>query len=162
MAAALGLRFEACVPDQRPARDLISAMAAETAAVLGGEDGTLGDQFAAAELTDATGGSYLVGWLDDEPVAGGGLRRVDFQTAEIKRMYVAPAWRGRGYGAALLAALEDAAQARGCCVVRLDAGAQQIAALRLYQRCGYRSVSPYNDDRYASFWGEKQLDPPSP
>lgn len=82
--------------------------------------------------------------------------------AAFKRMYVAPAWRGRGYAAALLAALEDAAQARGCCVVRLDADTQQIAAQRLYQRCGYRSVPPYNDDRYASFWGEKQLDAPIP
>lgn len=104
-------------------------MAAKTAAVLGDEHGALGDQFASAELTPAEGGTYLVGWLDDEPVAGGGLRRIDIESraAEIKRMYVAPAWRGREYAAALLAALEEVARQRGCRLVRLDAGAQQVA-----------------------------------
>lgn len=152
------LSFRVCVPDRSPARDLIAEMVAETAALLGGEDGTLGDQFASAGLTSDEHGTYLVGWLDDEPVAGGGLRRVGSHTAEIKRMYVRPAWRRRGYAAALLAALEEAARRRGCRLVRLDAGAQQVAARNLYERAGYRRVPAYNDDRYAAFWGEKDLD----
>jgi hypothetical protein len=39
----------------------------------------------------------------------------------------------------------------------LDAGPKQAHALRLYRGAGYADIEPYNDNPFASFWGEKAL-----
>jgi GNAT superfamily N-acetyltransferase len=105
----------------------------------------------------APGGTYLVGWQDDRAVAGGGLRHFDGPVAEIKRMYVRPPSRGQGVATELLAALEEAARRLGYHRVRLDTGPKQDHALRLYRKAGYADIEPYNDNPFASFWGEKSL-----
>jgi aminoglycoside 6'-N-acetyltransferase len=51
---------------------------------------------------------------------------------------VAPEWRGRGVGTALLRAAEAWARARGVERMTLDVDAANDAALRLYERVGYR------------------------
>ncbi len=63
--------------------------------------------------------------------------------AEVKRMYVAPDWRGRGVSGAVLSALEQAAVARGWCTLRLETGPLQAAAMRFYERSGYVPIPPY-------------------
>ena len=50
---------------------------------------------------------------------------------------VAPEWRGRGVGTALLAAAEDWARAQGAERMVLDLDVHNEGALRLYQRVGY-------------------------
>jgi GNAT superfamily N-acetyltransferase len=72
-------------------------------------------------------------------------------------MYVAPDARGRGLGRALLAALEELGRDLGYAVARLDTGARQPGAQRMYERAGYASVPDYNGNPYAAFWGEKAL-----
>jgi GNAT superfamily N-acetyltransferase len=72
-------------------------------------------------------------------------------------MYVVPAARGRGLGRALLAALEELALDMGYAVARLDTGAKQPGAQRMYERAGYEPVADYNGNPYASYWGEKRL-----
>jgi putative acetyltransferase len=64
---------------------------------------------------------------------------------ELKRMFVQPDARGRGVGAALLAALEQYAITRGCRVLRLETGVRQPEALALYARHGYRARGPFGD-----------------
>lgn len=60
---------------------------------------------------------------EGELVACGALKRwEDGRTAEIKRMYTAPAWRGRGLGEALLDALIARGRALG--YERLSEGAR--------------------------------------
>jgi GNAT superfamily N-acetyltransferase len=103
------------------------------------------------------GGGFIVLYEDGRAVAGGGIKRLDGQACEIKRMYVAPEARGRGLGRALLAALEELARDRGYVVARLDTGARQPGAQRMYERAGYVPRSDYNGNPYASFWGEKRL-----
>jgi GNAT superfamily N-acetyltransferase len=102
-------------------------------------------------------GIYLVGWRNEQAVAGGGLRPLDDGSAEIKRMYVRPKFRRQGLAALLLQALEDHASSLGYPVVRLDTGPLQAEAKRLYERQGFRSIAPYNDNPYATFFGEKAL-----
>jgi GNAT superfamily N-acetyltransferase len=77
--------------------------------------------------------------------------------AEIKRMYVRPPARAQGVAGQLLGALEDAARVLGYRQVRLDTGPKQEHALRLYRQAGYVDIEPYNDNPFASFWGEKVL-----
>jgi GNAT superfamily N-acetyltransferase len=103
-------------------------------------------------------GAYLVVLLEGDPVAGGGLRGMNHQVAEIKRMYVRPDRRARGIGAVLLGGLEEEGVRLGYRAVRLDTGPRQPHALRLYRSAGYQEVPRYNDNPYACFWGEKELD----
>ncbi|WP_327639750.1 GNAT family N-acetyltransferase [Kribbella sp. NBC_00482] len=58
---------------------------------------------------------------------------------EVKRMYVAPAARGRGYARALLAALE----ASGYPTLRLSTGELQPEAIALYESSGYTLTTPW-------------------
>lgn len=103
-------------------------------------------------------GQLLVGWDDaGAPVCCGGVKRLDDETAEIKRMYVVPSARGRGHASRLLVALEDAARRRGYRRVRLDTGPAQPQARAQYERAGYVAIPDYNGNPKASFWGEKAL-----
>ncbi len=76
-------------------------------------------------------------------VGCGGLRRLDECTYEIKRMYVVPEWRGRRIGGLLVRALEEHARGMGARRMRLETGAEQPEAMRLYERCGYTRIDRY-------------------
>jgi putative acetyltransferase len=61
-------------------------------------------------------------------------------SGELKRMFVLPEARGRGIAADLIGALEDFATSNGIRVVQLETGPLQYAAIRLYERSGYRLI----------------------
>jgi GNAT superfamily N-acetyltransferase len=102
-------------------------------------------------------GAFLVIYEDGVAVAGGGLKRLDEQACEIKRMFVIPEARGRGLAGVLLVALEDEARRLGYAIARLDTGPKQPHAQRLYEQAGYRPIGNFNANPFASFWGEKEL-----
>jgi GNAT superfamily N-acetyltransferase len=110
----------------------------------------------AAEL-GPPGGALRVGWVGEDPVCVGAVKRLDDATCEIKRMYVAPAWRGQGVARRLLRELEDVAGRLGYRVARLDTGPRQASARRLYESAGYAEIGNFNANPIASFWGEKRL-----
>lgn len=140
-----------------PARELVDAMVAEMEPLYGRIDGADAPSADPDELWRPTG-TFLVGWDEGGgAVCGGGLKRLDDATAEVKRMYVVPGARGRGHGARLLRGLEDVARRRGCTTVRLDTGSKQPEALAIYEHAGYVSVGDYNGNPHASWWGEKLL-----
>jgi GNAT superfamily N-acetyltransferase len=105
----------------------------------------------------APDGAFLVLYAAGEPVACGGVKRLEPDTGEIKRMFVAADARGRGYGRVLLEALERAARELGYERIRLDTGARQPEGLALYRSAGYREIPSYNDNFYAGHWFEKDL-----
>ena len=116
---------------------LIEEVQEEYVVRYGGRDETPLDPM----MFEPPAGSFFVGYLDDEPVASGAWRRrrdvevfgtVD--TAEIKRMYVVPAARGRGLARAMLAHLERTAGEAGARAMVLETGTAQpeaIAPLRV-------------------------------
>jgi GNAT superfamily N-acetyltransferase len=138
------------------ARELIDAMVREMAELYDEQLSVLAP--ARPEQLSPPHGGFVVLSEDGRTVAGGGVRRLDGRACEIKRMYVVPDGRGRGVGRDLLAALESLARDLGYAVARLDTGAKQAGAQRMYERAGYVSIPDYNGNPYAAFWGEKTLD----
>ena len=143
--------------DRPPATELLEAMVAETSSHYGARIDQEGMPSGAPEVFAPPGGVFLVIYEDGRPVAGGGVKRLEDGVGEIKRMYVVPAARGRGLARRLLVALEDAARELGYASVRLDTGREQPHARALYESAGYREVPDYNDNPFASYWGEKRL-----
>lgn len=88
-------------------------------------------------------GIFLVAEVDGVPAGCGAWRAMSPDVAEIKRVYVEPAFRRRGLAQAIVAALEyGAARAGHECVV-LNTGQQQPEALALYGDLGYGPVGGY-------------------
>jgi putative acetyltransferase len=63
--------------------------------------------------------------------------------AEIKRMWTAPAARGRGVAALVLRRLEEQAAARGVRILRLETGIHSHPALALYRRAGFVEIAAF-------------------
>jgi ribosomal protein S18 acetylase RimI-like enzyme len=88
-------------------------------------------------------------WLARAGDAGVGcvaLRPLDDTIAEVKRMYVDPASRGRGVGRALMETVIAGARARGYETVRLGTLEEMTAAQGLYRSLGFRPVERYRPD----------------
>jgi putative acetyltransferase len=90
-------------------------------------------------------GVFVVGRLADTAVVCGALRPIDAGAVEVKRMYVRDAHRGRGFGRAMLAALEKIAIERGYQVVRLETGDRLPEAIALYESAGYRRIPCFGE-----------------
>jgi GNAT superfamily N-acetyltransferase len=151
------LRFEPLPADASPAADLVAAMVAEMATIYGPIDRPGMPSATPADFAPPHG-TFLVGFDDSgSPVCAGGVKRLDDETAEIKRMYVVPTARGRGHARVLLGALEAAARDLGYRVARLDTGPQQPHAQAMYESAGYGPIGNFNANPVASYWGEKRL-----
>jgi putative acetyltransferase len=87
---------------------------------------------------------FFVARLDGAAMGCGGVAFfADF--AEVKRMYVRDAARGRGVAQALLARIEQETRAVGISLLRLETGVNQAAALRFYQREEFRPCPVFGD-----------------
>lgn len=102
-------------------------------------------------------GVLLIARLGGEPAGLGGIRHLDTDVAEVKSMYVAPAFRGSGLGRRILARLDEIAVEHGCHAVRLDTSDYLTPAVGLYRSAGYREVPPYNENPKADLWFERAL-----
>jgi GNAT superfamily N-acetyltransferase len=117
------------------AQALIAEVQQEYVRRYGGGDTTPVDP---AEFS-APGGAFLVAYVDGVPLACGGWR-VNGGDAEIKRMYVVPAGRGRGLARRILAGLEASARAAGITRMILETGTKQPEAITLYTSSGYTRI----------------------
>jgi putative acetyltransferase len=90
---------------------------------------------------------FVIARQDGRGVGCGGIA---FQPgfAELKRFYVRPALRGRGIADTILRQLADVAATAGHTLLRLETGAEQQAALRFYERCGFARCAAF--EPYAS------------
>jgi GNAT superfamily N-acetyltransferase len=88
---------------------------------------------------------FFVAYVDGEAAACGGMRAIDAEHGEIKRMYVVPERRGSGLAPAILEVLEDDARDRGWTRLVLETGTGQPDAVRLYEREGYTAIPLFGD-----------------
>ncbi|MDE3133000.1 MAG: GNAT family N-acetyltransferase [Acidobacteriota bacterium] len=137
---------------------LEAAMRAEVGAMYPGLDLRAADMpKAGPEELNAPPGCFIVGYEDDAAVCCGGIKRLDPEACELKRMYVVPRARGRGVGRILLGALEDRARELGYTIARLDTGPKQPGSQHLYESAGYVAIPNFNANPMATFFGEKRL-----
>ncbi|MBF8186120.1 GNAT family N-acetyltransferase [Nonomuraea sp. K274] len=109
------------------------------------------------EVYLACGGDFLVGEVASRVIAMGGLKPVDTRTAEVCRLRVHPEFQRRGFGAAMLIALEERARELGFHSVIGDTTLNQGAALALYERQGWRELSRHQVGDLIVIYGAKCL-----
>jgi GNAT superfamily N-acetyltransferase len=101
---------------------------------------------------DLPEGSFLIAWIDGEPVGCAGWRTISHfseesglaeDVAEMKRMFVFPHVRNAGVATALLAALEASAREHGKRRMILETGLAQPEAIAFYAKMGYQRIPNY-------------------
>ena len=88
-------------------------------------------------------GLFLMAQADQEIAGCVGLLRHSASTAEVKRLYVRPAFRGLRLGEKLVAALMVRARQLGYERLILDAVPQTRVAQALYRTIGFQEIEPY-------------------
>lgn len=158
--AAPDLRFETRRYDDPVAAELIEALQQTFVERYGGRDRTpVRPEEFAPPLGLFLVGRYFEGAADGVPMACGGWRLVAEEPglAEVKRMFVDPAYRGLGLSRVLLAELEATARAAGVRRFRMETGHMQPEAIRLYATSGYvpaERFGVYRDNATSSFFGK--------
>lgn len=74
------------------------------------------------------------------------LRRLDDRSGEIKRLYIRPAFRGRGLGRHLVENVIERARGMGYQALYADTLPSMTDALTLYARLGFEQVQAYAED----------------
>ncbi len=95
-------------------------------------------------------GAFFIGYLGQAAVLMGGWRFAQEpialpvrRPAELKRMYVDPAYRNRGLAKGLLSRLEESARESGADAVVIETGLPQVAAVTLYRASGYHDIARF-------------------
>lgn len=91
-------------------------------------------------------GRLLLARIAGEPAGCVALRPIGSRDAEMKRLFVRPAYRGMGLGRALAECVIDEARALGYATLKLDTLPQMGEAQRLYAELGFAETPPYNDN----------------
>lgn len=106
-------------------------------------------------------GQLLLAEYEAQIVGCTGLRKIDKDIGEVKRMYVKPEYRRKGIGRSLLQAIIQEARQIGYSKLRLDSAPFAQEAQVLYRQFGFQDIKPYSEseipDKYHSNWSFMEL-----
>jgi len=92
----------------------------------------------------APSGRLLLAQYDRQPAGCVALRKFQENTCEMKRLYVRPAYRGKGLGGILAERVIAEARAIGYARMWLDTIASSMKdAVELYRKMGFKEIAPY-------------------
>jgi GNAT superfamily N-acetyltransferase len=89
------------------------------------------------------GGGIILCKTNDEYVGCVGIRRINSDTAELKRMFIKPAWQKQGIGKTLLVKAVELARELNYTTIRLDTLNYMKPAIKLYKGCGFYEIPAY-------------------
>lgn len=143
------------VPDQPDIREMIAALNAYLLSVYRAEE----CHHLTVEELMRPDVSFRVARDGGTALAIGALRRLGPADGEVKRMWTAPAARGRGLGRLILRDIEAEARRTGLERLLLETGAKLTAAVALYRSEGFVERGPFHDyaENGASLFLEKRL-----
>ena len=87
--------------------------------------------------------TVVIAYVNDIPSGCGCFKRIDKDTAEIKRMFVKASERKQGLASAILNELEIWAKEEGYSATILETADKQQEAIALYQKLGYDLIPNY-------------------
>jgi len=88
-------------------------------------------------------GCLFVAFQGDKSVGCIGLRKLEHDVCEMKRLFVKPDYRGQGIGKALAEAAICEARKLGYRSMRLDTMPSMKEAIALYESLGFERIDPY-------------------
>lgn len=89
-------------------------------------------------------GTLIIVYSDEGQAIGCfGIRKLDKEICELKRMYIHPEFRGQGIGNLLMEASIEAGSQLGYQKIRLDTLATMLPAIGLYKSYGFYAIEPY-------------------
>jgi putative acetyltransferase len=92
----------------------------------------------------APNGRLLLAKYEQQAAGCVALRKLEANVCEMKRLYVRPAYRGKGLGRILVEGVIAEARAIGYERMRLDTIASSMQdAVELYRKLGFQEISPY-------------------
>lgn len=96
------------------------------------------------------GGLLMLAKFNNEPAGCAAFRQLSKTICEMKRLYVKPAYQGKGLGRSLAAAVIEGARTAGYTAMRLDTYAPKMPnALRLYRSFGFNTIDKYYENPYS-------------
>jgi len=128
-------------PDQPEVAALLESSDAYMASLYPAESNHLLD-LASLLLPQVT---FIVARVDGKALGCGAVVDSGEGWAEVKRMFVSPAARGRQLGRRLLEEIETIAAERGATKLRLETGGKQPEALALYASSGFVEIGPFGN-----------------
>lgn len=90
-------------------------------------------------------GRLYVVYCDGKLAGCIGLRKIDDQNCEMKRLYVRPQFRGKKIGNLLIEKIIADAKAIGYSYMLLDTLPFLQSAIHMYKKCGFYEIESYND-----------------
>ena len=109
------------------------------------EEGELIDLDRYQQTYNEDRGLFLVVQDDDQVIGTGGIKKLEENIAELKRIWLLEKYQGEKIGYQVVSLLLDFARAHGYKKVRLQTSQKQERALRFYTQLGFYDIPSYRE-----------------
>ncbi|MFX1530904.1 MAG: GNAT family N-acetyltransferase [Promethearchaeota archaeon] len=101
-------------------------------------------------------GIYYILQKSEKVVGMRGLRKINVDVGEIKRIYIRPVYRGKDFGKELLLLILKKAKEFRFTTIRLETGKFMTTAQYIYHQAGFREIDEYAEVEtplpWRSYW----------